>query len=82
MSQNLKKIELNNEGIRALLKSEEIAAACVEVANQVQQRAGEGYAVAAPHYSDQRVIVNVYPATKEAAHDNYENHTLNVAAGI
>lgn len=78
---SLKKLTLNKEGVKALLNSEEISAACVEVAQQVQSRAGNDYSIAPPHQTGQRVAVNIYPGTKEAAEDNYENNTLLRALG-
>ncbi len=74
-------VKVNYEGVSALLNSQEMADICTEVATQVCDRAGDGYAVAEPHLTGQRVAVNVYPATKEAEADNYENNTLLRALG-
>lgn len=74
-------VKINYDGISALLNSQEMADICTEVATQVRDRAGEGYAIAEPHQTGQRVAVNVYPATEEAANDNYENNTLLRALG-
>lgn len=70
------KLKLVRSGVRKLLNSQEVSAAVEEIAAQTAQKAGDGYAAAAPHKTGQRVAVNVYPATKEAARDNYENDTL------
>ena len=75
------RLKIKRSGIRKLLKSDEVTACCVEVAGDVagtaEQISGvDGYTVAEPHKTKQRVIVNVYPATKEAAIDNAENDTL------
>lgn len=75
------RLKLYRPGIRKLLKSDEMVACCLDVAGDVagtaEQISGvEGYTVAKPHKTKQRVIVNVYPGTKEAARDNYYNDTL------
>ena len=75
MSQKTK-VVLNRAGVGALLNSDEVAACVTESARGVQQKAGPDYEVAAPHKTGQRVAVNVYPGSEEAARDNYENNTL------
>lgn len=72
----LKKLKINRAGIRALLNSPEISAEVERLAAETAQRAGTGYEAAAPHKTGQRVAVNVYPATREAALDNLDNDTL------
>lgn len=74
-------IELNSEGIKELLKSDEIQAKCDEVAEIVKGNAesmsGQQYAtrkVTDASYS--RAATNVYCATDEAIKDNLENNTL------
>ena len=74
------KIELNREGVRALLNSEAAAAACKALASELAMRCGADYAAAPPHKTGQRVAVNVYPASRDAAEDNMENDTLRRAA--
>lgn len=69
------KLKLVKQGVKALLNSPEVAAACVTVANAVAARCGDDWAVAEPHKTGQRVAVNVYPATKAAAEENAENDT-------
>lgn len=73
-------VKLNTKGIGELLRSQWAANCCNEVANQVAQRAGEGYEVR-QHVSDQRAIVNVYAETREARQDNLDNNTLLKAIG-
>lgn len=73
-------VKLIREGVGELLKSQGVADYCNEIANQVAANAGEGYETR-QHVSDQRVIVNVYTATKEAYVDNLENNTLLHALG-
>lgn len=70
------RIELNDAGIRNLLNSSEIQSVVTAKAQEIAKRAGDGYEAAQPHHTGQRVAVNVYPATLEAARDNYNNNTL------
>jgi uncharacterized protein (DUF927 family) len=44
MAKNVK-VVLNREGVRQLLRSEEMAAICQELANKVSARAGDGFEV-------------------------------------
>lgn len=66
-------IILDSDGIRELLHSEELAA-LVQAKAEAMAQTAEGWEARA-HDSGQRTIVNVYPATKEAAADNWENNT-------
>ena len=45
-------------------------------ADAVAANAGDGYEAEDPRSINWIGIVNVYPATKEAGHDNYQNNTL------
>lgn len=74
------KIELNDAGFIELLKSQEIADAVKEVADQVAARAGDGYATDV-YQAGTRVIASVYTETEEAMKDNLENNTLLKAVG-
>ena len=74
-------VKILYEGIGELLKSDWSGECCTEVAEQIAARAGEGYEVAEPHDTGQRIAVNVYAATPEAQKDNYENNTLLRAIG-
>lgn len=68
------KVELNDEGVRELLKSPEMDA--IIQAKAAAITAGlKGYDSDLHHYK-KRNAVNIFPATKEAAKDNWENHTL------
>ena len=71
---------LNRKGVNELLRSEEMRQVVEQYGRDVQNRAGEGYDTRT-HMTEQRVIVNVFPATEEAAVDNYENNTLLKAVG-
>ena len=79
MSSNTR-IEINYAGVGELLKSAEMAALMEQFGVQIAARAGSDYAVRV-HNSGQRQIANVYPASEEAARDNYENKTLIRALG-
>ena len=72
--------QLDRAGVGELLRSPEMDTVVMEFANQVVGRAGEGYE-ASSHDSGQRRIANVYPASKEAAKENYEQNTLLKALG-
>ena len=74
------KIKLNSAGIKELLKSSEIEAACREQAEAVVQRAGDGYK-ANSFVGKNRVNVSVSADTPEARKDNLENNTLLKALG-
>lgn len=75
------KIELNQAGLKELLNCQEVEAYCVQIANDVAMRAGEGYAAASPHKTGQRVAVNVYAESEDARTDNLKNNTLLKAVG-
>ena len=75
MSKTSFRFELNRAGVRELLKGAEMRSAIASEAAGIAARAGEGYASDVKTAST-RVYANVYPASKEAAHDNYENNTL------
>lgn len=68
-------IELNQKGLRELLKSPEMKAICTEHAQAIAGRAGDGYEVS-PYTGKRRVNASVFAATKEAKQDNYKNNTL------
>ena len=69
-------IELNDEGIRELLKSAGVQAAVSKAAAMKAAQAGDGYAASEVRIGVKRAWANIYPATKKAAHDNYVNNTL------
>lgn len=66
---------LNLKGLNDLRKSKEMQDVLSRYGAQKAAQAGDGYA-SATHVFTKRAVCNVYPATKEAAHDNYENNTL------
>ena len=69
------KFELDRAGVRGLLQSGEMEAVCRGYANQVRNRAGEGYGVST-YTGKTRVNASVYAETPEARRDNFENNTL------
>lgn len=69
------KIVLNREGVRALLKSEEMMACIQELADDITNRLGDGYITSA-YTGRNRVNVSVGTNTKEAYQDNLENNTI------
>ena len=69
-------IKLLHDGMKALLNSQAAADCCSEQARLLAGRAGPDYAAAAPHKTGQRVAVNVFPNSAEAARENGENDTL------
>ena len=69
------KIELNREGVRALLKSPEMMDICSELAEEVASRAGDGYETST-YVGKNRVNASVKAETFRAMHDNLKNNTL------
>ena len=68
-------IELNGDGVVALLKSDEMKAYCKQLADGISRRAGEGYEVST-FTGRTRVNASVIAATNEAKRDNMKNNTL------
>lgn len=74
-------IELNEDGIREMLRSEEISSVCKELADAAAARAGEGYVVEQRRYPE-RTGYAISPETKEARLDNLKHNTLLKVLGI
>lgn len=74
------KIELNNSGIRQLLKSEEMGQMLKQQAEQVRARCGSGYSTDL-YQASSRVIAGVFAETAEAAKQNSRENTLLKALG-
>ena len=76
------KVELNLAGINEMMKSPEIQAHLQKAGEMVADAAGDGYA-ASTTIKDMRwiAITNVYPDSKEAAHDNFTHNSLLKAVG-
>ena len=80
------RFELDPKGIEELFKSPEVNEWLQAVGEDIARSAesmseyGGEYGARA-HNATHTAIVNVYPDSKEAAHDNYENNTLLKALG-
>lgn len=72
--------ELDINGLRELMKGPEMQAVLQEAGDGVASGAGGDYGVRV-HVADYVAIANVFPESKEAAKDNYENNTLLKALG-
>lgn len=60
------RIELDHEGIRALLNSDEIGAVCQEAAERIAQTAGDGFHVTRPYHPGSRTVYRVYGDSDDA----------------
>lgn len=69
------KVELNNAGVRDLLRSSEMLNICKEYADGVQSRCGEGFEVTT-HVGRNRVNAQVAAATIQAARSNMKHNTI------
>ena len=67
--------ELNQDGVRQLLKSSEMKSVCQQHAQRIAGRAGTGYEVDT-YTGSNRVNASVGTATAEAYRDNLKNNTL------
>lgn len=74
------KIVLNRSGVRELLKSDGIMAACQEAAEGVIRRAGPGYQTNT-YTGANRVNVSIYAEDPAVVQDNLDNNTLLKALG-
>lgn len=77
---NSVKFELDLEGLRELMRSSEMQAQLGQGAQTVAAAAGEGYE-SAVYVPGVVPIATAYPATAEAAADNFDNNTLLKALG-
>ena len=69
------RFELNLTGLNELMKSQEMCDALEAAGAAVANAAGAEYAHSV-HQANFVAICNVYPDSKEAAHENYEDNTL------
>lgn len=69
------RFELNEDGVRELLKSAEMKSVCESKAKAIAGRAGSGYEVDT-FTGKNRVNASVYTATEAAYRDNLKNNTL------
>ena len=74
------KIDLLSDGIRALLKSEEVSSFVRETAEGVRGKCAGDYE-ADTFMTPSRAVSSVYTASQKAMQDNLENNTLLRALG-
>ena len=75
-------IELDHDGIKALLESAEVASECKKAAEGIAQRAGKGFDVVGPQslgYGGGRVGYGVRASDYEARKAEAENKALSKA---
>ena len=70
------KFKLNRKGVREILQSQEMLDVCIEHANAIVSRAGDGYEVTTCAPGKTRVNASVHASTRKAIKDNLENNTL------
>lgn len=75
MSSKILRFELNESGVRELLQSKAMQSILRDKAEEKARLAGSGYE-SDVHLGKNRAYANVYPATKEARQDNFDNNTL------
>ena len=68
-------IELNAAGVRELLQSPEMEAVCLQYAQAIAGRAGDGYTVDS-RVGRNRVNARVTASSEKARKDNLKNNTL------
>lgn len=71
---NVVKVRLNRSGVRELLKSGDMLAACAEQADRVRSACGDGYE--SNTHVGNRATAMVWPQSAKARQDNYRNNTL------
>ena len=74
------KLVLRSDGIREMLKSQEILDVCVQYANQMGANLGEGYEVS-EYTGANRVNASVSAVSDAAKRDTLENNSLLKAGG-
>ena len=72
------KFKLNRQGVRELLRSEEMMAVCRSHADAARSRLGEGYEVTT---GKNRVNASVFAATAEARRENAAHNSILKAVG-
>ena len=69
------RFELNSQGVRELLQSQEMMGICKEYASKAQSKLGDGYEVET-YKLDTRVAAKVQAETYKARKDNAKNNTI------
>ena len=72
--------ELNQKGVRDLLKSNEIGSVLSQYARNVQVVCGDGYTISS-YTGRNRKNVSIHASTKKARKENLRNNTLLKALG-
>ncbi len=72
---NKVRIELNREGVRALLRSSEMMDVVTGIANSAQGRLGSDYEVTT-HTGKNRVNASIEAATSKARRENMETNSI------
>lgn len=75
------KVELNMPGLNELMKSEPIQEALTAAGEAVAAASGIECGVRT-HVASWVAIANVYPASKDAAKENYQNNALVKGLGV
>lgn len=75
MSKDSFEFELNESGVRELLRSAEMMNVCSQCANQVLSRLGDGYSVST-YTGTNRVNAAIKAESNEAYQDCLNNNTL------
>lgn len=73
-------IKLNREGVRELLRSDEMRTLCESYANQAAGRLGPGYIVTSMTGVN-RVNASIYAESHKARKENLENNSILKALG-
>lgn len=69
------KVVLNREGVRELLRSDEMMSVCEEYADKALSKLGAGYEVTT-HTGSSRVNASIGTASYDAMHDNMKNNSI------
>lgn len=69
------KLELNREGVRELLKSDEAMAVCQRLADAALGNLGDGYETS-PYRGENRVNVSIAAVTWKAYRENLQSNTV------
>ena len=69
------RFELNSQGVRELLQSQEMMGICKQYASRAQSKLGDGYEVST-HTGKTRVNAQIKAETYKARKDNAENNSI------
>lgn len=80
MSKGKVQVELNREGVRALMKSEGMQGICKKYANEARSRLGEGYEVT-EYQGKNRCNASIAAQSTKAREENLKENTILKAVG-